>query len=183
MFEALSRQSFRRYFQPSRILLGVLPDEAKGRHNVITLCFHMHCSYKPPMMAFSVWHGSHSFSLLNDISECVLAVPGEKLADAAMFCGVNSGKKYDKASAAGLTFTSSQHVNVPSIKECIANLELIVTNKVLVGDHMTIFGAVRRFGVDRSKSERSLISVGPFDSAYEVLVRKGIHRIAVPKAK
>src|SRR5206468_3591431 len=49
-FTTLRRQQFRRYFQPSRVLLAVVPAPTKSGVNVITLCFNMYCSYKPSMM-------------------------------------------------------------------------------------------------------------------------------------
>lgn len=178
-FESVRRQSFRRVFQPSRIVLGVFLDPACMRPNVITLCFDMHCSYKPPMFAFAVWNGSHTSTLLKDATECVLAVPGEKLASSALSCGTLSGRDVDKMSACGFTSLRSSHISVPGIRECIANVELKVVGKHQTGDHTTVFGEVLRYGVDRTNRERCLVSVGPEYAGYKVLAQKGIHRIAV----
>jgi flavin reductase (DIM6/NTAB) family NADH-FMN oxidoreductase RutF len=179
MFKSLSRQEFRRYFQPSRIAIGVLPDPDKQRLNLITICFQMHCSYKPPMVSFAVWHGSHTYSLLDRAGECVLAVPGERLANVALICGTRSGNEVDKANLCGLSFAKSEYVQIPGIQECIANVELRVVNKIRTGDHMTVIGEVQRFGVDIEKNERCLLSVGPEHQGYEVLAHQGIHRIGV----
>jgi flavin reductase (DIM6/NTAB) family NADH-FMN oxidoreductase RutF len=178
-FTAVTRQSFRRAFQPSRIVIAVVPDPERARVNLITLCFNMYCSYKPPMMSFAVFQGSHTFSLLARATECVLAVPGERLATQALLCGVESGRERDKARDCGFTLVDSQRVGVPSIRECIANIELRLTDKVRTGDHMTVFGEVLRFGLDERNCERCLVSVGPDHLGYTLLAQKGIHRIAV----
>jgi flavin reductase (DIM6/NTAB) family NADH-FMN oxidoreductase RutF len=179
MFESISRQKFRRYFQPSRVLIAVIPKKGSDQVNLITLCFHMYCSYKPAMMAFSVWHGSYTHSLIEDVDECVLAVPGEKLAHTALLCGITSGKDFDKIGESKLTLKKSKFVRVPSIQECIANVEMRIVNKVRTGDHITVFGEVLSFSVNKNNKERCLISVGPDFSGYTVLAKQGIHRIGV----
>jgi flavin reductase (DIM6/NTAB) family NADH-FMN oxidoreductase RutF len=179
MFESLSRQQFRRYFQPSRIVMAVLKDQERRSINLITLCFHMYCSYKPPMMAFSIFHAAHSFSLVLDAAECVLSIPGERLANTAMYCGLETGRQVDKFAECGLSTTPSKRIEVPGIQEAIANVELRLVQKVRTGDHVTVIGEVVNFSVDKEKNERCLISVGPRQAGYELLARSGIHRIAV----
>lgn len=180
-FERVRRQEFRKVFQPSRIVLGVFAGRLGSPPNLITLCFNTHCSYKPPMFSFSVWKGAYTYSILEEADSCVLAVPGERMAEAAMLCGTVSGREVDKVAASGLTLVRSEHVAVPGIGEAIANIELRLTQKVRTGDHLTAFGEVLKFGLNRGNRERNLVSVGPKDEAFEVLARKGIHRIAVAK--
>lgn len=178
-FSPVRRQSFRRYFQPSRIVLGLFYDEDARRVNAITLCFNMYCSYKPPMMAFAVWRGSRTHSLLERATECVLSVPGERLADAALLCGIKSGRSVDKIKSCGLSLSPSRHISVPGIENSIGNIEMKLVQKIRTGDHMTVVGRVLAFGVDEAKAERCLVSVGPEHSGYRVLAHRGIHRIGV----
>jgi len=178
-FVELRRQQFRKVFQPSRIVLGILSDLRRSRVNVITLCFDMYCSYKPPMMAFAIHKHAYSFGLLEQSTECVLAIPGERLAEEAMYCGVESAASTEKFQKCGFTAVPSKHLGVPGIAEAIANVELSIVSKVRTGDHLTAFGRVLRFGVAKENKERCLLSVGPRTSGYCVLARKGVHRIAV----
>lgn len=182
-FVAVPRQRFRDSFQPSRVVLCVLEDPDAGRSNIITLCFSMHASYKPTMMAIAIWCHSHSHSLARNATECVLAVPGEKLAGAAMTCGTQSGADLDKWVATGLTPVASQMVAVPSIRECIANMELRIVSRCDAGDHLLLVGEVLQYGVDKSNLEQPLLSVGPREEGYKVLARSGIHRLAVVDAR
>jgi flavin reductase (DIM6/NTAB) family NADH-FMN oxidoreductase RutF len=178
-FSSLKRQQFRRFFQPSRIVMALLRDHSQDGWNVITLCFDMYCSYKPAMMAFAVHRRAYSHGILQDATECVLSIPGERLAEQAMYCGTYSGADKKKFVNCGFTPTVSSQVSVPGIAEAIANVELRLVNRVRTGDHLTVFGQVLTFGVNQANDERSLISVGPRTYGYQVLVRRGVHRIAV----
>lgn len=178
-FVALARQRFREWFQPSRVVLCVLDDSTSARANIITVCFSMHTSYKPGMMAFAIWRHSHSYGLALAADECVLAVPGERLADATMVCGTRSGRDTDKWAITGLTPHSSLQVDVPSIRECIANIELRIMDRVETGDHLLVVGEVLQYGVNKANQERPLLSVGPREEGYRVLARSGMHRLAV----
>jgi len=178
-FSDLRRQQFRRFFQPSRIVIGVFHDDSRERLNPITLCFDMYCSYKPTMMAFAIHRRAYSYSLLESATECVLSVPGEQLAEQAMYCGTRSATTVHKFEKCGFTPARSKRVSVPGIAEAIANVELRIVNKQHTGDHLTAFGQVLRFGVNERSAECCLLSVGPNTAGYRVLARQGIHRIAV----
>jgi flavin reductase (DIM6/NTAB) family NADH-FMN oxidoreductase RutF len=178
-FDDLRRQQFRRYYQPTRILLGLVGSNQTTTPNVITLCFSMTCSYKPPLMAVSIHKRSHSFQLFRMASEFVLAVPGERLARQTLFCGVQSGRDVDKMRECEFATIESKHVRVPGLRAAIANLELFVRSRIETGDHMTVIGEVRRYAVNTANRERNLLSVGPEHDGYEMLAAKGIHRIAV----
>ena len=179
-FDDLRRQQFRRYFQPSRIVIAVVPCERwPSKVNLVTLCFLMHCSYKPPMMAFAVHNINYSYTLFRDASEFVLAVPGEALAEQVIVCGTRSGAEVDKVAACDLRLTDSQRIGVPGLADCISNIELRARAWIPSGDHAVVFAEAVRYAVDREVTQRPLLSVGPDDSGYRVLARKGIHRIAV----
>jgi flavin reductase (DIM6/NTAB) family NADH-FMN oxidoreductase RutF len=178
-FSNLKRQQFRRVFQPSRIVMALLRDPSQDSWNVITLCFNMYCSYKPAMMAFAVHRRAYSYSILQDATECVLSIPGERLAEQAMYCGTCSGADVRKFEHCGFTPAISSQVSVPGIEEAIANVELRLVNRVRTGDHLTVVGRVLKFGVNQANAERCLLSVGPRTNGYQVLVKRGVHRIAV----
>ena len=175
----LKRQEFRRFFQPSRIVLGVFCVPNENRVNVITLCFNMHCSYKPPMMAVAVAQASYTSTLLKVGSEFVLGVPGESMADAVIQCGLESGRTVDKVATLGLRLGAGEVVGVPILEQCIANVELRTARLVPTGDHTTVIGEVAAFRVNVQNRERPLVSVGPDTSGYRLIAKSGIHRIAV----
>ena len=130
-------------------------------------------------MAFSVQNNKYSHGLFMKADQCVLGIPGENIAKKVLFCGVESGRQLDKVKACDFTLIESATVRVPGIRECIANVELQIIKKVIIGDHLSIFGEATRYAVDPSNRERCLLSVGPDHDGYEVLAAKGIHRIGV----
>jgi flavin reductase (DIM6/NTAB) family NADH-FMN oxidoreductase RutF len=176
-FETLRRQQFRRYFQPSRILLGVVPAPTESSVNVITLSFSMHCSYQPPMLAIAINDKSSTFELIKQTSEYVLAVPGPTLLDASMYCGVVSMRQHDKVKALALELTGSATISVPGLKAAIANVEMRKTAEIKAGDHLVVIGEALRFAVNKDAGALPLLSVGPYTDGYEVLRKKGIHRL------
>jgi len=178
-FRNQTRQQFRECFQPSRIVLGVLKAPTPSGVNVITLCFNMHCSYKPPMVAFSIQEGSYSYQLIARTDDCVLSVPGESLAAETLYCGERSGAEFDKVRQCGFELTESQTVAVPGIGQAIANIELELLSRIKTGDHVTVVGQVKRFAVNAETEERCLLSVGRNHSGYDVLASRGLHRIGV----
>jgi flavin reductase (DIM6/NTAB) family NADH-FMN oxidoreductase RutF len=179
-FSTVSRQEFRKYFQPSRLVLCIVADErTESGVNVITLSFSMHCSYQPTMMAIAVHDVNESHRLIQQADEFVLAVAGENLAEAAMTCGWESSKNVDKVKFLRLDLMPSETVATPSLRQAIANVELVRRSVTPSGDHVVVIGEVRRFAVNTEAPPRPLLSVGPDTSGYRVLLQRGIHRIAV----
>jgi flavin reductase (DIM6/NTAB) family NADH-FMN oxidoreductase RutF len=176
-FSSLRRQQFRKYFQPSRVLLGVIPAPTDSGVNVITLCFDMHCSYKPPMIAIAIQNVASSFELIQSAKEYVLAVPGEALVRETLFCGTCSLREVDKVQELGLRLIPSEAVSVPGLEDAIANLEMKKVREIKVGDHILVVGQVLRFSVNLQSRELPLLSIGPDTRGYRLSVKKGVHRI------
>jgi flavin reductase (DIM6/NTAB) family NADH-FMN oxidoreductase RutF len=181
-FKSVRRQQFRRFFQPSRILLGIVPAPVESKFNVITLCFSMHCSYKPPMIAIAVNARSCTYELIQQCSEFVLSVPGPSLVDATLYCGVRSLKEGDKIKELSLELVDSETIAVPGLLRAIANVELRKSSALEVGDHLLVVGEVCRFAINAERQELPLLSVGPYTNGYNVLRKKGIHRLATVKS-
>jgi flavin reductase (DIM6/NTAB) family NADH-FMN oxidoreductase RutF len=176
-FVGLRRQQFRQYFQPSRIVLAVLPAPTKSGVNVITLCFDMYCSYKPPMMAVAIQKINASYELIDKCQELVLAVPGVSLVKETLFCGTRSMKEVDKVEALGLKFSKSESVAVPGLRGAVANIELVKEMCIPTGDHILCVGRVGRFAVNKKLKELPLLSIGPDTTGYRIFAKQGIHRI------
>lgn len=175
----LSRKKFREYYQPSKIMLGIISIPETDRFNIITLCFTTTCSYNPPMISLSIEDRNYSYDLAEVCSELVLAVPGRSIAEETMQCGFYSGRDVDKFIKCGFTKVKLPNINTPGVKEAIANIELNVVNRIKTGDHMTIICEVLGYHLNTDRVEKNLIAIGPNTLGYEVLVKKGMHRIGV----
>lgn len=177
-FVSLPRQQFRRYFQPSRILLGVIPAPTESGVNVITLCFGMYCSYDPPMISVAIHDVNQSYRLIKEAPEYVLAVPGPTMLQETVFCGTKSLANVDKVKALSIALVPSEAISTPGLAKAIANIELTKEATLDTGDHIVVVGRVLRFGVNRTKKELPLLSIGPELTGYRLLAHEGVHRIA-----
>ena len=175
-FKSLGRQQFRKYFQPSRVLIGLFPAPTPSGVNPITLCFSMYCSYKPPMMALAVQVRSATYQLVDKAEEFVLAVPGPTLLYETMTSSLLNG---DKVKQLALRLCPSKTVSVPGLADAIANVELVKHAQVVTGDHKLVVGRVVDFRVNERRGELPLLSVGPDLRGYTLLLKKGVHRLAI----
>ncbi|ARA75351.1 hypothetical protein B5S52_05410 [Pectobacterium brasiliense] len=175
----ITRKKFREYYQPSKIMLGIFSDPELNGFNIITLCFTTTCSYDPPMISISIEDRNHSYHLAERSQEVVLAIPGESLADETMQCGFYSGRDVDKFSICGFKKLKLPNVEIPGIAEAIANIEVKVINRIKTGDHITLFCEVLGYHLNNSRVEKNLISIGPNTLGYDLLIKKGMHRIGV----
>ncbi|HLJ91812.1 MAG TPA: flavin reductase family protein [Gemmataceae bacterium] len=104
----------------------------KGRPNIMTMSWHMMVEFEPPLVACIVSDANYSFAALRATRECVIAIPGVKLAEKVVQVGNCSGRDVDKFDAIGLTPRPAKHVKPPMVAECFANLECRVTDTRLV---------------------------------------------------
>lgn len=175
----ITRKKLREYYQPSKIMLGIFSDRELNRFNIITLCFTTTCSYNPPMISISIEDRNYSYHLAEKSKEVVLAIPGKSLANEAMQCGFYSGRDVDKFSTCGFTKLELPNVEIPGIAEAIANIEVKVINRIKTGDHITLFCEVLGYHLNKTIVEKNLVSIGPNTLGYDLLVKKGMHRIGV----
>lgn len=75
------------------------------------------------MSVIAVTPQRYTYKLLEEDSDYVVVVPSDEMADAVAFCGKESGRDYDKLTETGLVPVESQHVQPPSIKGAILNIE------------------------------------------------------------
>ncbi|MHB8638731.1 MAG: flavin reductase family protein [Candidatus Acidiferrales bacterium] len=146
--------------------------------NIITLCFSMYCSYKPPMLAVAIQNVNASYDLIQRASEYVLAVPGPNLVQETLYCGIKSMNKVDKVKRLDIELLPSEHIGVPGLLNAIANIEMVKELDIKTGDHVLVVGRALAFRVNAAIHALPLLSVGPDISGYDVLAQKGVHRIA-----
>jgi flavin reductase (DIM6/NTAB) family NADH-FMN oxidoreductase RutF len=78
MMKELSLSKVYQLLEPGPVVL--LTTACKGRVNVMTMSWHMMVEFEPPLVACVVSSASHSFAALRATRECVIALPGLKLA-------------------------------------------------------------------------------------------------------
>lgn len=115
------------------VSLGDIDDETT--HNIITIGWVGTINTNPPMTYISVRKERASYDILTKYNEFVINLTTRDLAFATDFCGVRSGRDYDKFKHCNLTPIKSDLVKAPSIKESPVNIECKVCETRDLGSH------------------------------------------------
>ncbi len=91
--------------------------------NIITIAWTGIINSDPPITYVSVRKSRYSHDIIERTGEFVINLTTEKLAFAADYCGVRSGRDVDKFKEMKLTAAESKEVSCPSIEESPVNIE------------------------------------------------------------
>ncbi len=117
-------------------------------YNIITIAWTGTINTNPPMVSISVRKERHSYQIIKNSGEFVINLTTEKLTKAADWCGVRSGKKYDKFKEMQLTPGKASKVQVPVIEESPVNIECKITREIELGSHSMFLAEVVAVLVD-----------------------------------
>jgi flavin reductase (DIM6/NTAB) family NADH-FMN oxidoreductase RutF len=155
MMKELSLSKVYQLLEPGPVVL--LTTACKGRVNVMTMSWHMMVEFEPPLVACVVSSASHSFAALRATRECVIALPGLKLAPKVVEVGNCLGRDLNKFAAFGLTQTPAERVTPPLVAECFANLECKVADTRLVNRYNVFILEVLKVWTDpRQKNPKTI---------------------------
>ena len=118
--------------------------------NIITIAWTGIINSRPPMTYISVRKERHSHDILMRTREFVINLTTEALADKTDWCGVRSGRDYDKWKETGLTKEPASVVKCPMIAESPVNLECRVTEVKELGSHDMFMTEIVKVHVDDS---------------------------------
>ena len=104
-------------------------------YNIITVAWAGTVNSDPPMCSVSIRPTRHSYDIIRRSGCFVINLVNKELSDCADWCGVRSGKKYNKFVETGLTPVRATQVNAPMIEESPVNLECKVTQVIPLGTH------------------------------------------------
>lgn len=119
-----------------------------GKPNIITLAWAGTINSEPPMLSISVRKERYSYGLIKDKGQFVVNLTTRKLARAADFCGVKSGRDIEKFEAVKLTPEKASKVDVPLIKESPVNIECIVKDIIELGSHDMFIAQIAAVNVE-----------------------------------
>ena len=89
----------------------------------------------PPVCYISVRPERHSYEIIKRTGEFVINLTTKRLARATDWCGVRSGRDYDKFSQMGLTASPAAVVAAPVVEESPVAIECRVKQIVPLGSH------------------------------------------------
>ncbi len=110
---------------------GASPEE----YNVFTASWSGTICTNPPMCYVSIRPERHSHGIIKRNMEFTLNLTTEELARATDWCGVRSGRDYDKFKEMGITPIKGEKVSSPYIAEAPLSIECRVKEIVSLGSH------------------------------------------------
>ena len=118
--------------------------------NIITIAWTGIINSKPPMTYVSIMKSRHSHDILMKTREFVINLTTEDLARQTDWCGVRSGRDFDKWKEMKLTKEPASVVKCPMIAESPVNLECRVTEVKELGSHDMFMAEIVKVHVDDS---------------------------------
>ena len=118
--------------------------------NLITIGWTGTICTQPSLVSISVRPERHSYQLIKASGEFVINLPTRKLVRAVDWCGVKSGRDYDKFAEMKLTPLPASTVSCPILAESPVNLECQVTQVIPLGSHDLFLAKVTAVDVDEA---------------------------------
>ncbi len=152
--------------------------DKQGRPDAMTAAWGAICCSKPPCVTISVQKTRYTYGNLMERKAFTINVPSETYSKEADYFGIDSGKKIDKFSAAGLTPVKGDLVDAPYVKEFPLVLECILIHTHELGIHTQFIGEIKDVKADKSvldeKGLPDIEKVKPFTYVPEIRTYYGI---------
>ncbi len=123
---------------------GATPEE----YNLLTVAWTGTICSDPAMCYISVRPERHSYEIIKRTGEFVINLTTEELARAVDWCGVRSGRDYDKFAETGLTPEKAEKVAAPVVGESPVAIECRVRQVIPLGSHDMFIAEVVNVLVD-----------------------------------
>lgn len=105
------------------------------RANLITVGWAGTVCTNPPMVSISVRPERHSHAIIMDEMEFTINLTTHAMARATDWCGVRSGRDFDKWKETGLTPIPGRAVACPAVAQSPVNIECRVKEVLHLGSH------------------------------------------------
>ncbi|MBR2351411.1 MAG: flavin reductase family protein [Alistipes sp.] len=124
--------------------------ESPEHYNIITIAWTGTICSEPAMCYISVRPERHSYEIIKRTGEFVINLTTEALAEATDWCGVRSGRDFNKFEMCGLTPEKCKVVAAPAIAEAPISIECRVREVMPLGSHDMFIAEVVNVLVDES---------------------------------
>ena len=109
---------------------------AAGEKDIVTVAWAGTVCTNPPMLSISLRPERHSYHIVRESGEFVVNLVTARLQRACDWCGVRSGRDYDKWAERRLTAAPSAKLELaPVIEESPVNIECRVRDVLELGSH------------------------------------------------
>ena len=116
--------------------------------NIVTVAWAGTICTNPAMVSISIRKERYSYEIIKESGCFVINLVTEELVRATDWCGVKSGRDYDKFKEMGLTPVQGSAENMVLIKESPVNIECVVEEIKELGSHDMIIAKVTAVQVD-----------------------------------
>lgn len=120
------------------------------KSNIMTVAWTGIINTNPAIVYISVRPERYSYQLIQENKEFVINLTTEKLAFATDWCGVKSGKQFDKFREMKLTKEKANFVKCPLIKESPVSVECKVIEEKNYGSHTQFVAQVLAIDADET---------------------------------
>lgn len=124
--------------------------DVNARTNIITVAWAGTVCTIPPMLSISVRPHRFSYDMIAQSGKFVVNLVSNNLVRAADWCGVRSGRDYDKFSEMRLTARKAETSSCPVIAESPVNIECTVQQIIKLGSHDMFLSRIDSVSVDDS---------------------------------
>ena len=121
--------------------------------NIITVAWTGTICTDPAMTYISIRSERYSYEIIKQTKEFVINLTTKDLVYATDWCGVKSGKDYDKFKECNLTKERANFVSCPLIKESPISIECRVTEIKELGSHVMFMAEVLGVNADEKYFE------------------------------
>lgn len=109
--------------------------DIENASNLFTVAWAATVCTNPPMVSISVRPERYSYDMIKKSGEFVINLTTKDLAFATDYCGVRSGRDFDKWNDCHLTKERADNVLCPMVKESPVNIECKVSQIQELGSH------------------------------------------------
>ncbi len=117
--------------------------------NIFTVAWTGTICTNPAMAYISVRPERYSYEAIKTTGEFVINLVTKDLTFAADFCGVRSGRDYDKFKYLGLTARDVRMISAPAIDESPVNIMCKVKDIIPLGSHHMVIADVLGVSIDK----------------------------------
>ncbi|MBR6505217.1 MAG: flavin reductase family protein [Clostridia bacterium] len=130
-----------------------------NKSNIITVAWTGILNTNPTMVYISIRPERYSYNIIKDSKEFVINLINDELTFATDWCGVKSGRDFDKFNKMNLTKERANFVKAPMIKESPVSIECKVKDIVKMGSHDMFIAEVKAINAD----DKYIDDKGTFD--------------------
>ena len=124
--------------------------DSPENYNLLTISWVGTICTNPPMCYISVRPERHSYNIIKQTGEFVINLTTDEMARATDWCGVKSGRDFDKFKESGLTPAAATIVKCPIVAEAPISIECKLREIKPLGSHdMFIADVVNIIADDR----------------------------------